>query len=107
MQMVRYVSGTYYREHHDTNEQMGSSAPGHRIYTLFVYLSTVPDGFGGETSFPKLNLTVPPRAGSALLWTNVRADDPRSRDSRVKHAALPVKIAQTRAASAASSPSSG
>ncbi|CAK0843975.1 unnamed protein product [Prorocentrum cordatum] len=89
MQMVRYKSGTYYNEHFDTDGEFGSSAPGHRIYTMLTYLSTVPDGFGGETSFPRLNLTVPPRRGSAVLWTNVRADNPRKRDDRAKHASLP------------------
>jgi len=46
---------------------------------------------GGETHFPKLNLTVKPRKGSALLWPSILNDKPEYIDERTSHAALPVK----------------
>ncbi|CAK0902988.1 unnamed protein product, partial [Prorocentrum cordatum] len=48
MQVLKYRSGDFYVTHQDTSNEYGWSAAGHRIYTLFVYLSTVPPGFGGE-----------------------------------------------------------
>ena len=58
-----------------------------RLFTFFIYLHT-PDG-GGQTHFPNLNITIPPIKGSALLWPNVKDDDPRKADMRTEHEALP------------------
>ena len=52
LQLLRYEAGQYYRAHHDTSHHYTSFAQGHRIYTLFFYLSDVEEG--GETHFPRL-----------------------------------------------------
>merc|ERR1711933_195946 len=91
IQVLKYRSGDFYVTHQGTSSEYGWSAAGHRIYTLFVYLSTVPPGFGGETKFPKLGLSVPPTKGAAVIWSNVQTRMPRFEEHRVQHAALPVK----------------
>jgi hypothetical protein len=52
MQVVRYSKGQYYVKHHDTSATYGRSLNGHRIYTMFLFLSDVQPNAGGETSFP-------------------------------------------------------
>ena len=44
------------------------------MYTFFLYLSAVEDG--GETRFTRLNISVTPRKGSAVVWPSVMSDDP-------------------------------
>eukprot|EP00928_Gymnodinium_smaydae_P080078 TRINITY_DN6386_c2_g1_i7.p2 TRINITY_DN6386_c2_g1~~TRINITY_DN6386_c2_g1_i7.p2 ORF type:complete len:236 (+),score=61.54 TRINITY_DN6386_c2_g1_i7:577-1284(+) len=90
-QLVRYRPGQFYVTHQDTSEDYARAAHGHRIYTLFAYLSDVPEGAGGETHFPKLGLKVRPKQGAAVLWTNVDPSDPRKFDPRSFHESLPVK----------------
>ena len=53
-----------------------------------MYLSDVEGG--GETHFTHLNLTVPPRKGSAILWPSVLSAEPTTTDTRTYHEALPV-----------------
>ncbi|KAL3912139.1 MAG: hypothetical protein SGPRY_008440, partial [Prymnesium sp.] len=62
MQLLRYEEGQYYTEHHDQIAPR-HSAWGPRIYTFFIYLSDE----GGATRFTKLNLSVTPAKGSAIL----------------------------------------
>ena len=45
---------------------------------------------GGETVFPVLNISVPPKKGRALFWPSVADQDPFLRDDRTDHEALPV-----------------
>ena len=65
---------------------MLSSGP--RILTFFLYLSDVEEG--GETNFPRLNLSVKPRKGKAVLWPSVLNEDPTKQDTRTDHGSLPV-----------------
>ena len=65
-----------------------SSAWGPRMYTFFLYLAE--EYTGGETSFPRLNITIPPKKGSALVWPSILDSDPYERDDRTDHEALPV-----------------
>ena len=44
-----------------------------RLYTFFMYLSDVEEG--GGTRFTKLNLTVAPAKGMAILWPSVLSSD--------------------------------
>jgi hypothetical protein len=74
------------QEHHDQNANP-NSVMGVRLFTFFIYLHS-PEG-GGGTRFPKLNITIQPRKGSALLWPNVLDHDLRREDSRTMHEALP------------------
>ena len=54
---------------------------GERVMTFMVYLSSVE--VGGNTAFPLLGLTVPPRQGSALFWHTVTSSG--YQDQRMKH----------------------
>ncbi|HZV17977.1 MAG TPA: 2OG-Fe(II) oxygenase [Sphingobium sp.] len=59
---------------------------GQRCWTAMAYLCDVDEG--GETQFPRLGVTVPPRAGTLLIWNNMLADGSPNHDTL--HAALPV-----------------
>jgi len=83
LQLLRYRPGQYYRTHHDASSQ------GSRVYTAFLYLSDVAEG--GETHFPRLNISVRPSRGSMLLWPSVLDADPTATDWRTEHGALPVR----------------
>lgn len=43
---------------------------GRRLYTLFVYLNSLPAKDGGCTIFTKFDLKVQPEQGAAVLWSN-------------------------------------
>ena len=87
-QILRYLPGQYYRTHHDMSENDNRLASGPRIYTFFLYLSDVEEG--GETNFPRLDLDVAPRKGSALLWPSVLEDQPTRQEPKTFHQAKPV-----------------
>eukprot|EP00928_Gymnodinium_smaydae_P046050 TRINITY_DN30648_c0_g1_i1.p1 TRINITY_DN30648_c0_g1~~TRINITY_DN30648_c0_g1_i1.p1 ORF type:complete len:435 (+),score=56.07 TRINITY_DN30648_c0_g1_i1:73-1377(+) len=87
-QILQYDRNQYYNEHHDSNAEDWKSLAGPRLYTFFLYFDEVEEG--GETSFPKLNLTVRPAKGKALLWPSMKNDDPYQLDMRTRHTALPV-----------------
>jgi len=89
-QIVRYRAGQFYVTHQDTSNDYGRAAHGHRIYTMFAYLTDVPLDAAGETHFPKLGLKVPPKKGAAVLWTNVKAHDPRREEPRTNHESIPL-----------------
>ena len=61
--MLRYEPGQFYRTHHDQNTHPDSLS-GVRLMTFFIYLHS-PES-GGETNFPKLNITV--RCAPGGLW---------------------------------------
>ena len=61
---------------------------GPRVFTFFLYLSDVEEG--GGTSFPRLNLTVHPKRGSAVWWPHGYNDNPWRKDDRTHHEAMPV-----------------
>jgi len=54
--------------------------------TVYLYLNDVEAG--GGTHFDKLNITVMPKRGRALLWPSVLNDDPNAKDGRTTHQAL-------------------
>ena len=72
---------------HDQNAPR-DSAWGPRLYTFFMYLSDVEAG--GETRFTRLNISVAPKKGAAILWPSVLPDDPWSKDERTYHEAVTV-----------------
>jgi len=87
MQVLRYEEGQFYKVHHDQNSPR-SSAWGPRMFTVFMYIG---DGYGGgETHFPKMNLTVSAKKGAACVWTSILDSDPYQRDDRTDHESLPV-----------------
>ena len=69
LQGVRYKPGTHYKPHHDYYNACETWMDGNRHFTFLVYLNTV-EGAGGETRFPRLNVSVPTHAYSALLFNN-------------------------------------
>ena len=87
LQVLKYEPGQFYREHHDQNSPK-NSAWGPRLYTFFMYLSDVEAG--GDTRFTRLNISVVPKKGSAILWPSVFSDDPWSTDERTYHEARTV-----------------
>ena len=87
LQLLRYHEGQYYKEHHDQISPP-ESAWGPRLYTFFMYLSDVVEG--GETNFTKLNISVAPRKGAAILWPSVLSSDLHATDERTMHESLPV-----------------
>ena len=52
----------------------------------------------GGTNFPYLNVTVMPKKGSAVLWPHGLDSDPRTKDTRTHHEAMPVIKGMKRAA---------
>mmetsp|Transcript_2884 Transcript_2884/g.6020 ORF Transcript_2884/g.6020 Transcript_2884/m.6020 type:complete len:663 (-) Transcript_2884:56-2044(-) len=97
LQLLRYIPGQYYKEHHDYINGSYKYAQGPRMITMFLYLNDVDEG--GGTRFTDLGLDVDgnsismdvqPKRGTALIWPSVLDDDPTKMDSRTFHEALPV-----------------
>lgn len=80
--VLRYRPGQQYRPHVDTI----AGAVNQRVKTVLIYLN---EGYGGgETRFAEVGVTITPKGGDAIVFTNVLPDgrpDPASR-----HAGLPV-----------------
>ena len=57
---------------------------------MYLYLNDE-DLKGGGTNFNRLDVTVMPRVGRAVLWPSVLDDDPFEKDGRTTHQALPVE----------------
>lgn len=90
LQILKYEVGQFYRTHHDYIPHQKDRQCGPRILTFFLYLSDVEEG--GGTNFPRLNVTVMPKKGRALLWPSVLDSDPTAKDHRMDHQALPVEV---------------
>jgi prolyl 4-hydroxylase len=66
LQGVRYEEGQYFEAHYDWYPPYeGEQA---RTYTAIIYLND--DFEGGYTKFPKMQLTLTPRAGAMVYWDN-------------------------------------
>jgi prolyl 4-hydroxylase len=88
IQLLKYEKDQFYKTHNDYADEQKAHQPGARILTFYVYLSDVDES--GGTHFPKLNLTVEPKKGRAVLWPSVLNDDPNNQESRTDHEALAV-----------------
>jgi len=91
LQVVRYYVNQQYEPHfdyfprHDLVDPM-SKQSGQRYVTVLAYVN---DGMaGGVTVFPKLQLSVTPRKGAAVMWYNVGLDE--IEDHRTLHGGMPV-----------------
>ena len=90
--VVKYNIGEQYKDHHDffhpgENYYDGEiSRGGQRVYSCLIYLND--DFTGGETYFPKKNITVTPKLGKMVIWRNLKEDNSLDYDSL--HAGLPV-----------------
>jgi len=94
LQVVHYTNGAEFKLHHDAgtldeNDHSIEIVEPKRIVTFFVYLNTLPEGVG-HTDFPIANLSMRPVKGTAVLWLNVKVDDPAVADYRTSHRANPV-----------------
>jgi prolyl 4-hydroxylase len=118
LQLLQYTSGQYYRTHHDYVQYETKRQQGVRIITVFLYLNTMPESDdidpqqfsvvdmehetinrtfttneiqnNGGTNFPQLNITIRPKLGRAIIWSNVLDDQPNVYDERTEHQALVV-----------------
>ena len=68
---------------------MVGSCPFVQLLTVFMYLNDVEAG--GGTHFTKLNVTVTPQKGRAVIWPSVLNDRPFDREDLTFHEALPVQ----------------
>jgi prolyl 4-hydroxylase len=92
IQVVRYLSGGYYKAHFDyfepllvTNKAVLDRG-GQRILTFMVYLNDVAEG--GSTNFPRIGFRAQPKQGRAIYWSNVQPDG--SVDPATEHSAEAV-----------------
>jgi len=70
LQLVRYTNPlAEYQLHHDHGGFYGKDTE-HRTWTMLIFLNDVSSG--GSTAFPNLDLEITPRAGDALVWSNVK-----------------------------------
>ncbi|MEG0260915.1 MAG: 2OG-Fe(II) oxygenase [Lysinibacillus sp.] len=66
IQILQYTPGQEYKAHYDFFSSTSKIANNNRISTLVMYLNEVEQG--GETYFPKLNLSVSPQKGMAVYF---------------------------------------
>ena len=90
LQILQYEEHQFYNEHNDFIEYQVERPCGSRILTFYMYLNTLPDDGGGGTNFPRLNLTVTPKLGRAIMWPSVLDESPLEMDPLSNHQALPV-----------------
>jgi len=92
LQILNYQLGGEYRPHFDffPPKDLGSAAHtahgGQRIATIVIYLNDVEEG--GETIFPKLSLSIPPRKGNAVYFAYHNSKG--QVDQRTLHGGAPV-----------------
>jgi len=92
LQVANYGMGGHYLPHfdfarkEDTREPFPNLGIGNRIATWLFYLSDV--DMGGATVFPKLDLTLWPKKGTAAFWYNLHRNG--EGDVLTRHAACPV-----------------
>jgi prolyl 4-hydroxylase len=92
IQAQRYDVGEQFKPHWDfftpsgTDYQRFAGVRGNRTWTFMVYLN---DGMeGGDTRFTEIGYAVTPKAGMALLWSNLHPDG--SPNLATKHCGEPV-----------------
>jgi len=75
--------------HHDYHFHDYWRPAGPKVLTFLLFLNDVDEG--GPEGFPLLDwLFVLPKKGSALLWSNVLDQNPKSNDVKMVHQSLPV-----------------
>lgn len=91
VQVVRYLEGGFYGEHHDGFRMNGTVAydrtGGQRVYSLVAYLQA--PAAGGRTLFRGLGLGFEPISGNVITWGNLGPDG--QLDARVLHESAPVE----------------
>ena len=72
LQLQKYPEGGYYKEHFDAKSEdhfQKDESFSQRKYSIIIYLND--DFSGGETIFPKKNISVKPLQGRLLLFSNL------------------------------------
>jgi len=93
-QIVHYLEGGYYKEHWDyfdpayDGNKPALDRGGQRIITVIMYLNNMQSGEGGETFFPRINMSIEPKEGVAIIWHNL--DKHGQIDQSTFHEAMPV-----------------
>jgi len=84
--VLRYKKGDYIKEHTDwVSKKTRYLVGGQRIITFIIYLTTMQEGEGGETNFPRLNITTRPIKGDALIWHNAKDDAGLTYEPKANH----------------------
>lgn len=93
LQGQRYQVGQEFRPHHDwfdTTQEYWTpevAQGGQRAWTLMAYLNNVEEG--GNTDFPRADVSIPPQAGTLIMWSNALANGKPNPDTL--HAGTPVR----------------
>ena len=66
LQILHYAPNQEYKAHHDYFSSNSRAAKNNRISTFILYLNDVEAG--GETYFPKLDISIAPKKGSAVYF---------------------------------------
>jgi len=72
IQVAHYEIGAQYYPHYDYFKKTDSQVGGQRIATFLIYLNTPIKG--GETEFPRANISINPAKGNAVFFYNVDTD---------------------------------
>ena len=89
LQLIHYDDTQFIKPHYDYfTVKKAKSVANQRHYTMLVYLNTVQSQYGGGTQFVRLNHTIQPVQGTAVLWRNVY--NISTPDKLTLHQALPV-----------------
>ncbi|MBY6054341.1 2OG-Fe(II) oxygenase [Cytobacillus firmus] len=88
LQILNYKIGQEYKAHFDFFSSTSKAASNPRISTLVMYLNDVEQG--GETYFPKLNLSVSPQKGMAVYFEYFYND--QNLNDLTLHGGAPVVI---------------
>ncbi|EEL49812.1 Prolyl 4-hydroxylase alpha subunit [Bacillus cereus Rock3-44] len=86
LHILKYTPGQEYKAHYDYFAEHSRAAENNRISTLVMYLNDVEEG--GETFFPKLNLSIAPKKGSAVYFEYFYND--KSLNELTLHGGAPV-----------------
>ncbi|WP_423142622.1 2OG-Fe(II) oxygenase [Parablastomonas sp. CN1-191] len=92
VQGQRYLAGQQYKQHNDWFYTLApywkaeAKRGGQRCFTAMAYLNAVEEG--GSTDFTRAGFSVPPQAGSLLIWNNATTDGFPNEDAM--HAGTPV-----------------
>jgi prolyl 4-hydroxylase len=91
LQGQRYQPGQYFKQHNDSfhggSYETECLSSGNRTHTFMLYLNDVEEG--GETAFINLNKKIKPKAGKAVVWTNLKNG---SVDDTFLHEGCEVKL---------------
>jgi len=92
VQLVKYDTAEQYAPHFDYFDGATDYSKneillrGQRCLTILAYLSEPLSG--GSTFFPRLNMHIEPKKGTAVLWFNTKKDGVQ--DPRTEHGGMPV-----------------